>query len=347
MIPTTIAILVDPFQIYHKSLFGTDKFTKNQRYQNAGVINSYLADKKEGFDSIILGTSMTENFDPTNVANKMNWDRTLSLSLSGGFPLEQEITARRALSTNNVRHVLWGIIPGAWSSQSANEWRKNKVFPEYLYDNNLSNDSPYLLSLSTLEYSTEIALNKSTIFTRNIDNRNLWYQRHLKLFDKWNSPDNISKLKKLPQLSGISPRSPLERSQFNYPSVDKHLTSVIQPHCNSAIDFNLVIVPSSRIGLKILGKKSFYRQLQLRRYLVENLQQCGNVAIFAFDLVDSITADLNNYKDYKHYRADINRHITEQIAKGNHRLTIENITEYENTLIEKVNTYELYSSARY
>lgn len=58
--------LVDPFQQYRVKTFYPIAF-KNERYQNAGLAKNF------NYDSLILGTSMTENFLIDKVENDLGF----------------------------------------------------------------------------------------------------------------------------------------------------------------------------------------------------------------------------------------------------------------------------------
>ena len=61
--------IVDPFQQYRVKTFYPIAFT-NERYQNAGLSKNFE------YDSLILGTSMTENFILDEVEKKLNFNKT-------------------------------------------------------------------------------------------------------------------------------------------------------------------------------------------------------------------------------------------------------------------------------
>ena len=81
-----INYIMDPFQIFRKHDHG---FDSNQRYQNVGLINSYL-NSSDGYNSIIIGTSVTENFIPSEVENLLGWGKVLKLSASGASLFTQK-----------------------------------------------------------------------------------------------------------------------------------------------------------------------------------------------------------------------------------------------------------------
>ena len=55
-------VLVDPFEVYHKATAFIPPITNStQSYSNAGIAKSY------DYDSVIIGSSMTENFTPSQL----------------------------------------------------------------------------------------------------------------------------------------------------------------------------------------------------------------------------------------------------------------------------------------
>ena len=57
--------IIDPFQHYRKAMY-YKPYSFDQRYMIWGMINHYK------YDSIIVGTSMTENFIKSNVDKELN-----------------------------------------------------------------------------------------------------------------------------------------------------------------------------------------------------------------------------------------------------------------------------------
>lgn len=98
-----INFVIDPFHQYKIDTSKPIAFT-NERYQNAGLA------KNLKYDSIILGTSMTENFVLNEVENYLNFGKVLKLSLAGSSAKEQSTTLQTAISSNKeLKNVLWGL----------------------------------------------------------------------------------------------------------------------------------------------------------------------------------------------------------------------------------------------
>ena len=139
--------IVDPFQQYRVKTFYPIAFT-NQRYQNAGLSKNFE------YDSLILGTSMTENFILDEVEKKLNFNKLIKLSVSGGSAKEQSTTLKTAIENNdNLKNVLWGLDIFAFIGEPDMLRYGINSFPFYLYDDYITNDYKYLFSTDTLKES--------------------------------------------------------------------------------------------------------------------------------------------------------------------------------------------------
>ena len=77
-----LVVYVDPFFHYHKPLKNFNYVVDNQLTQNPG-----MAEHLE-YDSVILGSSMTVNFE-TDWFEELMGLKTAKLSYSGAFPKDQ------------------------------------------------------------------------------------------------------------------------------------------------------------------------------------------------------------------------------------------------------------------
>lgn len=91
-----------PITIYHRPSWYTPLLSEEERYQNPGLAKNY------DYDNIIIGTSMTENFLPSQVDASLG-GTTLKLSMEGSTVDEHYKIAKLALETGKVKQVLWGL----------------------------------------------------------------------------------------------------------------------------------------------------------------------------------------------------------------------------------------------
>ena len=64
------------------------------------------------------------------------------------------------------------------------------------------------------------------------------------------------------------------------------------------------------------------------------LLECDNVRLFYFQDDKDIITDLSNYRDYSHYKIDVNYRMYEAMRDGTHELTLDN---YYDTLLDMYN----------
>ena len=74
-----LVVVVDPYEIYHRALFYSPPYNSGtQVYSNAGVARSFT------YDSIIVGSSVTENCTPS-VYDAALGGRFVKLCMNGGL----------------------------------------------------------------------------------------------------------------------------------------------------------------------------------------------------------------------------------------------------------------------
>ena len=120
--------IIDPYQQYRVDTFYKVPFYK-ERFQNAGFSKNY------DYKSLVLGTSMTENFLLSNIEKELNYKDSLKLCIAGGTAREQSISLHTALANNpNIEDVLWGIDTFAFLGTPEKLKFGKGSFPFYLYD---------------------------------------------------------------------------------------------------------------------------------------------------------------------------------------------------------------------
>ena len=96
----SITIYIDPFFHYHAPLANYEYPITNERYQNNGITRHFE------YDSIITGTSMTENFK-TSEADKLFNATFIKIPYSGGGYKEIDDSLELAYKyTKNIKYVI-------------------------------------------------------------------------------------------------------------------------------------------------------------------------------------------------------------------------------------------------
>ena len=138
--------IVDPLQFYRQATWYAPIFSQEQRYQNPSLARNWE------YNTMILGTSMTENFVPSYVdATFGDGTKTIKLSISGSSLYEERLAGEVALRTGQVERIIWGLDYASFRGGKELLHEEYGPFPLYLYDENPLNDIQYLFNLSTSE----------------------------------------------------------------------------------------------------------------------------------------------------------------------------------------------------
>ena len=132
-----LVVYVDPFFHYHAPLENFPYLVDNQLSQNPGMA------RHMEYDSVILGSSMTVNFNTNWFQEEMGL-QTIKLNYSGAYPKDQSNIMEIIFESDNaVKAVFLGIDVMTYTGGV--EETKYPI-PEYLYDDNYFNDIYYLLN---------------------------------------------------------------------------------------------------------------------------------------------------------------------------------------------------------
>jgi hypothetical protein len=85
----------------------------------------------------------------------------------------------------------------------------------------------------------------------------------------------------------------------------------------------------------------FYNQLEIKKYIYDQLSAYPNVHIHDFQSEMEITHRLENYKDVSHYSQAINQYMIEQMAAGTYETrSMEEVIRVNGELLNQVRNYQ-------
>jgi len=344
IIPALLVIYVDPFQIYHRAFIPKMGLSENQRYQNAGLINSYLRDPSQGYDSIALGTSMSANITSERIHSLFGWNKTVRLFTKGGGSREVTVIAERAIESGNVKHVLWEINP--WNSLESYQLSlANEDFPTYLYDDSFFNDLRYVFNIDSLRLSIEILQGDMSSNDRNLEDIGTTLTDDDRHF-------YFNEVEKEPLATGSIAWHPLfekwpkeKRESLSFLILDKDFYPVIDNLCNKDIEVVFYIPPYSKLQYaeQHATMDDIYAVIYMPRKILHRISSCKNMRLHAFDLM-SFTADINYYRDFMHYTALTNDGLLELMAQRKQEITLDTIDHYEDAFIDQLNSHRIYTT---
>ncbi|MFD2615232.1 hypothetical protein [Paenibacillus gansuensis] len=322
----TVLYLFDPLQFYRKATAYPPLYSFEERYQNPGLAKNY------DYDTIILGTSMTQTFVPSEIDKKLG-GKTLKLSIEGSYSQEQNLIGNVALKTGKVKRVIWGLDYFALREGKDIVREDQGPFPYFLYDENPLNDYKYLLNLTTAKMSWEIVKGEleGNRRVKNLDLLNNWdYQASYgakSVMD--NYPEAVKK-----ELKDRIGEDTFEEVKATF---EDNVYRLVKQYPD--VEFIFFYPPYSVLRQQIwheLNPMRYGNQKKTKEYIVDRFSNMPNVKVYDFQSVKDVTFNMDNYKDVSHYSADINRWMIDCFKEGKHLVTKETIGDSLAAMDEQV-----------
>lgn len=301
-------ILVDPFEIYHQATAFIPPITNStQSYSNAGIAKSYE------YDSVIIGSSMTENFVPSQL-DRLLGGQFIKLCINGGSPFNHAQMMELAFRTHDVKTIFYGI-----DIESMTYFYKTPKsdMPEYLYDAQLGNDVQYWFNKSVLAKYIPACLR--TLGETDPDQRDTMYAwGDLYPYGKEAALRNLTiDATVTEQVPENAVPTMAQQTKLN---VEHNLIPFIEAHPDT--EFIFFFPPYS-----IARWYEFYRQgdfgyhLNQKDAVISALLPYKNVRIYDFHAEFDWITNLDHYIDTWHYGPWINSAIVEAVSKDQNRIT--------------------------
>ena len=324
--------IVDPYQQYRKPTLYKTFYGGNERALNSGLARHY------DYNSIIIGSSMTENFLISKSSELLN--KPIKLSISGGTAHEIFLTLKSAFADNKkIDTVLIGFDIYAVSGKPTRLRFGDDSIPLYLYDQNIFNDIFYLANFDTLKDSVKILIAPYRFYKTdprwNYENMYQWQNQYVKDFGK----DKVLK-----KLKDYKPTKIDNSNDYSFETMKKsfeyNFLTIVKEH--PEVNFIFFYPPYSIITYKIWEDNgSLDDILKFKAYVAEKFTTMTNVKLYDFHDAFKITTNLDNYRDFDHYTQDINNWIIDQIIDGNFLVTKENMSKRLEKFRNQIEYYNL------
>ena len=320
--------LVDPFYHYHKPLFGMEPYLYNTVYQTPGVARNLE------YDSVILGSSMTENFRTGWFDDELGW-KTAKLSYSGARTDDLAAIMGQVFAENReVKNVFRDLNDYQLAEDYTTAFAKR---PEYLYDNNIFNDVQYLLNKDVILASCGRVIAGIQGVPGNMDSAYCWEEPELFGVDKVRIEyDSVSAQN---AAADLSTQEDIEKSIDNCIKNMDNIRPFIEAHPETK--FYFFYPPYSMAYWQTLQESGrLEKMIRLYATSMEELMQYENVSVYYFqDETDFIT-DLDNYRDLCHYTPEMNRYIFECVKEDSHRIDESNYQEKLDAMYQLADGYD-------
>lgn len=319
-----LTVYVDPFFQYHKPLSGFPYVVDNQVNMNPG-----LARNME-YDSVLLGSSMTTNFNTGKFAEEMGLT-TQKLSYNGAYPKDQSNIMEIIFETkgNTVSDVFLGVDELNYSADT--ETTKYPV-TKHLYDENMLNDVQYV-------FNKDVLLNyilKPMVDTADKSDWNLLYKQNY-LEEHYNKASVLMYF----EPAEISTKE--VDTKIFIDAIDKNLDANILPYIEAHPEttFHIFYPPYSILyWYNQTRQNTLDAVIEKYRFMTQRLLEYDNVKVYFFQNQEEIICNLNNYADYTHFHGRVCDYMVQCFADGERLVTEENLEEELDVLYELTVDYD-------
>ena len=305
-----LVIWVDPFFQYHKPLAWFPYLVDNQVNQNPGLA------KHMDYDGILIGSSMTASFN-TDWFEELMEMKTQKLSYNGSYPKDLSNIMQLVFDAkgDQDKAVYMAVDQSTFSADP-----EETKFPvtDYLYDDNVFNDVPYLLNKDVLlDYILRPLADRKDASD--------WAE----LYKPWWTDEYYNKANVLMYYEAAEEKQEEEALAADYfkDAVEENLQKNILPYIEAhpETEFYIFYPPYSILFWNdVTREKELEAVIGRLEYMTERLLNYENVHVFNFLGKEDIICNLNNYADYMHYHKNVCRYITECFATGENELHPEN-----------------------
>ncbi|MCR5303632.1 MAG: hypothetical protein K6E33_03645 [Lachnospiraceae bacterium] len=328
-------VIVDPFFHFHKPIDGLSYILDDERYQNDGITRHF------DYDCVITGTSETENFK-ASLVDELFGVKSVKVPFAGGFFKEVSEAEGRALEYNPDTEMVIRSIDQGFAIFDKDYWNENAPNPQFLYDNNILNDTDYFFNKKVLM----VYLPQEMVRTA-----------------MGEAPDNFDDYARFAEDRPLGKDIVISHLPHYYPAPEqpsitdeqkKILTDNVEQNVltnireNPDVTFYYFYPPYSTANFYInyVVKGQFTAYIDTMRIMSDMMLDYDNVKLYCFFDEYDMVSDLDNYSDESHYSGDISDQILRWMAEDEHRLTEDNYNRYFDEIQEYYGNYDYESMYR-
>lgn len=306
----SVVVFVDPYFHYHKPISFLSYRLSEERYINDGISRHFE------YDAIITGTSMAQNFKPSEMDAVLG-TRSVKAPFSGAGYQELSQNLDRALQRNDqLKTVLWAIDYNGLLREY--DWKKYEDYPDYLYDNNPLNDTAYVFNKSIFYHGVLSAVTMSLTGEQGttMDDYSSW-RNETGLMHIMQSYDRASVGPVKDQDFGEKERQMVEET------IQKNIVDLTNKYPDT--EFLLFYTPYSICYWDALCLKgTLFQQTEAEKTATQMLLECPNVKLYNFFDRYDVICNTDYYNDDGHYSSEVNSQILGWIEADTGRITRDN-----------------------
>lgn len=300
-----VVIIVDPFSHYHMPFFGMEAVATEERSALIGVA------KNDSYDTALIGSSMSENFVDSWFEDGQFGTSTVKLCFQGAHFCDYEVVFDEVIKKPELKNIVFGLDNYMLTDDPS---ESEVTIPEYLSNDNLIDDVYYWWNKSVIfnYLPVFIANNKSENFSD--DNAYAWTN----LYEYGKDPVLVSYLPFRPQV--FEERLP---SDYYFEFGDEFLEKITgYIEARPDVKFYIYVPPYSALFWDYsLRKGKLEAEICVMDRVYSKLLEYDNVEFYYFQNDFDVVENIKNYRDYSHFKQEINYYMYECMRDKTHILT--------------------------
>jgi hypothetical protein len=302
-------LLTNPYGNLPHLLFTEHFITDiNQRFQYPALVRS------KQFDSAVIGTSDARLLRPAELDSRFG-GHFVNLAMNAATAWEQYRLADLFIRETPHSHMLLMALDHVWCDEEALSQRTTvRGFPDWMYDDNLWNDLPYMLNGKTVELSGRVVA----------DHLGFGAPRFPAGYEVFTPPESAYDSRKAKAKLWSSPEAHvIEAAQPEYVPTDKErqswrfpalvwLDEILGRFSGRAV---VALMPVHAVAQPQPGTRGAARENACKEEMLAVASR-HDVVVIDFRIHSAITLNDDNYWDRLHYRLPVAHRIVDEIAKA-------------------------------
>jgi hypothetical protein len=310
---------VDPFQQYRLASSHAPRFyALHHRWINPGIA------KHATYDTVLVGSSIMESTANDTIAHACGGP-AVNLSMPAISAAEIRTMLDTVFDARRPARVLVVLDFNAFAGLPDERQESAGPLPAYLYDRNVLNDLPYLLSGTVLRKSISILAGRNDESFRSDPNAP-WYWADRMRFGRAEVLRGLD-------LSNLNARfqQPARSLAGMRASFERNILPMLRAHPET--DFRLAWPPYSiLVWVDFLQRGQLDLTLAFKRYVLTAVSGLSNVHVVDLQVRDDITGNLDLYMDIYHFAPQVNRWLVEEACAGRGDVDAGNVDAFERRL---------------
>lgn len=312
--------IFDPFYQYHQPFFGMEEVLYDRDNQVIGTI------RNNDYDSVLLGSSVAENFDNTFLNEQFDC-HTVKIIRASGSVADLLYYMDKAHEKQKLQRVFWCMDIFALTA-STEVTLEGGDTPRYLHTETMLDDVTYLFNKDILFVKIPQMFAYGYLGENTGGNAYNWARGKefsaSKAMQAYVKPGEVVSAEEDPQAA--------ERLAQNIALVEKE----IENHPDT--EYTILFPPYSMLWWDCGYSNGIAGQyFEVLEQTVPRLLSHENVEVYFFQSDREIVCNLDNYMDMIHYSPEINQYMLDALVQGTHKVTKDNWQEVLSGMRE---TYE-------